>query len=559
VDPTGAVIFAEATERYLQYKRALNVAPDLHQRTAELLKTYCERNSEIVVAHTWSESFAERARSNCGVNALRGGHEVSPPEFMRSQHISRRYAYASQVTSLLQRGSTFEYEAQQLFAGNNPIVATRSYDHHLTHAATACFTSPFEEAVCAIVDGYGEDQSVACYLYKDSRLVALAPHRGRSASLGVFFQDVCDACGFGYMTGEEWKVMGLAAHGAHDQELYDLLRSLISVEDLHFAAPDGAALLRVRMSLYENRRKPGAAPITAANLAHAGQRVFTQTLIGLLHNLSARVTTRNLTFSGGCALNSSANGQILSSTKFHSLYVPAAPADDGNAIGAALLAYQEDHPEYEPARTFQTPYCGSAMSPESLRNLRSFSGIRTLRECHGEAPRLAAKRLAEGQIIGWVQGRAEFGPRALGNRSILADARRPDAKEVLNARVKFREEFRPFAPAILHEHGPEWFQDYQESPYMERTLLFRPEVRARVPGAVHHDGTGRLQTVKRDWNPSYHGLLQHYLELTGVPLIINTSFNIMGKPISHSLEDVLGVFYMSGLDAVFIDDLMIEK
>lgn len=145
------------------------------------------------------------------------------------------------------------------------------------------------------------------------------------------------------------------------------------------------------------------------------------------------------------------------------------------------------------------------------------------------------------------------------NRSILADARRADAKEILNARVKFRAEFRPFVPTILHKHGPEWFQDYQESPYMERTLLFRSEVRARVPGAVHHDGTGRLQSVRREWNPSYHALLEHYFELTGIPLVINTSFRIMGEPISHFVEDALGVFCTSGLDAVFIDDLMIEK
>lgn len=559
VDPTGTLIFAEATERYLQYKRALNIAPDLHQRSSELLKSYCERNAEIVVAHTWSEDLAERARASVNSNQSRTGNELSPPDFMRAQHASRRYAYASQVTSLVQRGATFEYELQQFSGRANTIVARRSYDHHLTHAATACFTSPFTEAACAIVDGYGEDQSVACYHYRDARLIPVEPHRGRSASLGVFFQDVCDACGFGYMTGEEWKVMGLAAHGSQDERLYDILRKMIAVDGLHFVSQDNAALLRARQDLYENRRRSDQPAITMANLAQAGQRVFTEALLGLLENLSARVPSRNLAFGGGCALNSSANGRIVASTSFESLYVPSAPADDGNAIGAALLAYQEDHPQYQPPRTHQTPYTGSAMSTETLQNLQRFSGIRTLRECHGETPRLAAKCLAEGKIIGWVRGRAEFGPRALGNRSILADARRADAKEILNARVKFREEFRPFAPAILHEYGPDWFLDYQESPYMERTLFFRPEVRAKVPGAVHHDGTGRLQTVKREWNPPYYALLTHYRELTDIPLVINTSFNIMGKPISHSVEDVLGVFYTSGLDAVFIDDLMIVK
>ena len=559
VDPAGAVIFAEATERYIQYKRALNVAPDLHQRTSDLLKTYCDPGAEIVVAHTWSEALAERARASIGTDSSRRRNVVQPPEFMRSQFIARRYAYSSQITALAERGSTFEYELQQFHGTANTIAVKRSYDHHLTHAAVACFTSPFQDAACAIIDGYGEDQSVACYAYRDGKLTEIEPFRGRSASLGVFFQDVCDACGFGYMTGEEWKVMGLAAHGTHDEQIYKILRGMIEVDGLHFASGENAALMRSRTELYARQRKQHEPAITAAAIAHAGQQVFTESLLSLLNNLSHRSESKNLAFGGGCALNSSANGQILAQTPFRNLYVPSAPADDGNAVGAALLAFREDHPNHVPPRAFQSPYCGSSMQRESLQNLQRFSQIKTLSECCGQAPRRAAKMLAEGRIIGWVQGRAEFGPRALGNRSILADARRRDVKEILNARVKFREEFRPFAPAILHEHGPRYFVDYQESPYMERTLAFQPAVRDLVPGAVHEDGTGRLQTVKREWNPAFHALLEHYLELTGVPLVINTSFNIMGKPISHSVEDVLGVFYTSGLDAVFIDDLMIEK
>jgi carbamoyltransferase len=170
-----------------------------------------------------------------------------------------------------------------------------------------------------------------------------------------------------------------------------------------------------------------------------------------------------------------------------------------------------------------------------------------------------AKLLAAGKIIGWMQGRAEFGPRALGHRSILADPRDPEMKDRINARVKFREEYRPFAPSILHEHGAEYFEDYQMSPYMERTLVWRKEVRARVPAVVHEDGTGRLQSVTRELAPRFYDLIRAFQRLTDVPLVLNTSFNIMGKPIIHSVEDALGMFQTTGLDACIVDDVLIEK
>jgi carbamoyltransferase len=267
----------------------------------------------------------------------------------------------------------------------------------------------------------------------------------------------------------------------------------------------------------------------------------------------------NLVLAGGCALNSSANGQILSGTPFKRLHVFSAPGDDGNAIGAALLAYLEDHPNYRPPQKHLMPYLGSSMSAETLENVKRFSRIPKLTDCKGTAPERAGEMLSQGKIIGWIQGRAEFGPRALGNRSILADPRSPNIKDAINSRVKFREEFRPFAPSILHEFGPTFFEQYQESPYMERTLKFKQEVMNLVPGVVHEDGTGRLQTVKREWNERYFRLIQHFWTLTNVPVVLNTSFNVMGKPISHSVEDVLAVFYTSGLDAVFVEDILIEK
>ncbi|MHC5824163.1 MAG: carbamoyltransferase C-terminal domain-containing protein, partial [Nostoc sp.] len=237
----------------------------------------------------------------------------------------------------------------------------------------------------------------------------------------------------------------------------------------------------------------------------------------------------------------------------------SAPADDGNAIGAALLAYQEDHPHKLSKTVWQSPYLGSTISKKSLDNMLRFSRIPHIRNLPGTIHLEAARLLSEGKLLGWVQGRAEFGPRALGNRSILADPRSPNMKNIINERVKFREEYRPFAPSILHEFGDKYFENYQESPYMERTLSWHPEVKEQVPAVVHANGTGRLQTVKQEWNEKFYNLIYAFYEITGVPILLNTSLNVMGKPIIHSLEDALSIFYTAGLDALIIEDYLIEK
>ncbi len=239
------------------------------------------------------------------------------------------------------------------------------------------------------------------------------------------------------------------------------------------------------------------------------------------------------------------------------LHVPMAPGDDGNAIGAALLAWQADHPERHVPK-FRSPYLGSQPNAATLARLQT----------HGVAPCLIAEtpdqladavatELAGGAIVGWMQGRAEFGSRALGNRSILADPRPSGIRDRLNASVKFREEFRPFAPSILHEFGPEYFENYTASPYMERTLRWRA---GRAPAGVHHaDGTGRLQSVTRDANPLFHTLLSAFHRKTGLPILLNTSFNVMGRPMVHDVEDALGVFYTSDLDLLVIGNTVFRK
>ncbi|TAL49279.1 MAG: carbamoyltransferase, partial [Methylovulum sp.] len=228
-------------------------------------------------------------------------------------------------------------------------------------------------------------------------------------------------------------------------------------------------------------------------------------------------------------------------------------------IGAALLGFYEDHADKQRPVAFQSPYLGSGIAADKLDALKKYGPKSRMLESGENISVIAASYLAEGKIIGWMQGRAEFGPRALGNRSILADPRSEIIKDRINAEVKFREAFRPFAPSILHEHGADYFENYQESPYMERTLRFRPAVLDKVPGVVHVDGTGRLQTVKRSWNNAFYELIDAFYRLTGIPLVLNTSFNVMGKPIIHTVEDALAVFYTSGLDVLIIEDIVIEK
>jgi carbamoyltransferase len=560
LNSSGDVLFAEATERSLQSKRSLCMVPDILHRTGDLIEAYCERDAEIVVAHSWSglpqTSVTDLLRHmEEGKRAFE--HQFGTlPDSLREEFASLGHSSIAQWAMTSFSGQNLNYELSRIrWKGGIPAI-TRRYDHHLTHAAAACYSSGLKRALCAIVDGLGEDRSCAFYRFDNGQLTPILPNGDGRGSLGMFYLSVCVACGFGMWTGEEWKVMGLAAYGRRDESLVELFRRMIRVNGLTLEY-DGS--FDLRRALEKVRRRPGEPPIAAANLAYAGQLVFTETILQLLRNLHNQGFSDNLILSGGCALNSSANGEILQNTPFKHLYVFHAPGDDGNAVGAARLAYLEDHPNFSLQDKIQSPYLGSTVSEETKNNILRFRGNLNAINCDGRAPQTAARLLADGKIIGWMQGSAEFGPRALGNRSILADPRARDIKEKINGRVKFREEYRPFAPSILHEHGPDYFPDYQESPYMDRTLKFRSDVAERVPGVVHVDGTGRLQTVKSEWNPKFHKLIHEFFLLTGIPLVLNTSLNIMGKPIAHSVEDGLALFCSTGLDALFIDDVLITK
>jgi carbamoyltransferase len=558
VDPAGEVVFAEASERLLQNKRAFNCPPDPVLRVAELIDAHCAPDAELVIGVSWQKGYVYPMR------VLTDLSDVFTRLLKANPDGDYTWPWPTAQTQMLALTASIATAGSNLLGSRKVShpATIRYYDHHRTHAACACFTSPFAEGACAIVDGHGGRDSCAFYRYRGGRLESvksLVADGVDLGSLGQFYAVLCGLCGFDSMRGEEWKVMGLASYGRFSETWYERLRPLLRVRGLTLVQLSGRPFLAALERLRRQARQPGEPALDHADLAHTGQQIFGELMAELLHNFHRRGGSDTLILGGGCALNSSWNGRITEETPFKRLHVPMAPGDDGNALGAALLAFFEDHPDARPPARTQSPLLGSALSGSALENWRRFSGNGRIDHLPGTVHERAAELLAAGKIVGWARGRAEFGPRALGNRSILADPRLPGMRDAINSQVKFREEFRPLAPAILHEHGPEYFENYQESPYMERTLRFRPAVRGRVPAVVHVDGTGRLQTVRETEVPDFHRLLSAFHRLTGVPLLLNTSFNVMGRPIIHAVEDALAVYYTTGLDALVLEDYLVEK
>ncbi|MGH8498236.1 MAG: carbamoyltransferase family protein [Methylococcales bacterium] len=557
VDCSRNLLFAEATERYLQLKRALNCEPDSLYRIVELLQDYCPAADRIHIAFNWQRSrpFYEHF---CATTRYFTPPGLMRPRFAKQSTFLEKYKIfhmlACQTRAMNLGGINLARMVREAFPETK--LHFHHFDHHLTHAAFACYASPFAESDCMVVDSYGERGSVAFYRYREGLLTLVRQSAGIE-SLGFFYMKLTELCGFDWIRGEEWKVMGLASYGSFNEEIYALFRSMIRVEDLDLTQRlpeirNGMASLEQQ---FRNRRSMGT-----ADLAFTGQYFFAELMRQLLVNFRSLNFSENLVLCGGCALNSSFNGQILERSGYHRLYIPSAPADDGTAVGAAVLACDRIYSDQRKSnQRSMTPYLGSTVSADSLQRLLRFgSGLR-IRHLPGGLAEESAKLLAAGHLIGWMQGRAEFGPRALGNRSILADPRQAEMKHKINSTVKFREEFRPFAPAILHEFGERYFENYVESPYMERALRFRAQVRDRVPAVVHVDHTGRLQTVKREWNAPFHDLLQAFHRITDVPVLLNTSFNVMGKPIIHTVEDAVSVFLTTGLDDLVIGDYLLSK
>ena len=566
---SGNEMFAEGIERHTQCKRALEISNLWYswrsiKDALSRLDILPLEEAEIVNVTSWDPELLEAELSRTGAveNGVCRNPNFSPLGVTQWHHLGLEPLFVNQVLWVsLGHPPSLSYPETNSPWIQRPGVSwlTKNMNHHLAHAATAALTSPFEECVVMVIDGQGEVASSSFYHFVDNDFKLLHTNDHLN-SLGALYSLVTLLCGFNVWEGEEWKVMGLAAYGEERPEIYNFFKELVSVAglDVKFRL-SGPAIEQLEQTLGGFRRHDDPDVMKAADLAHNFQKWFEDSVVELARGAADLGLSRNLAYGGGCALNSSANGKILSHTSFENLFVPSAPGDDGNCLGAALY---EKHCVLgmERSKQISSPYLGSLVDLDRLESILDFEKTE-FEKCDDDASLCSkvADLLVEGKIIGWMQGRAEFGPRALGNRSILCDPRPKGMKDLINQRVKFREHYRPLAPSILHEWGNLYFEAYQESPYMERTLVFRPEVRDKVPTVIHRDGTGRLQTVKKEWNPLYYRLIRSFYDKTGIPLIVNTSFNVMGKPIIHSVEDALTVFYTTGLDHVVIGRYILSK
>lgn len=444
-------------------------------------------------------------------------------------------------------------------------------DHHETHLAFH-FISPFESSSVCVLDEYGEYYSgtLAAARGKDIDILERIPF---PHSLGIFYAAFTEFLGF-TPNSDEWKVMGASALG-DPLRFVDKLRDLISWHDnrfsfyidqtyIEFANMKFGGYVTENMERYlgiSRRQKDDGLEQEHFDLAAGVQCVFEEVLFKILTELSNRSGEKNLVASGGCFMNSLANGKILTETPFEHLFIPYAAADNGSAIGAALWAYYKvfDKKSADKKREIPSPYIGPSYGSEEVEDTIKRYKLR-YSECDNPE-RTAAELIEQGKIVGWYQGGMEFGERALGNRSILADPRDKGMKDKINSAVKYREFFRPFAPSILEESVRDYFEipEGVNVPYMEQVYPIKQEKHEIIPAVTHYDGTGRLQVVSKEMNGSYYKLIKSFEDITGIPIVLNTSFNIQGEPIVLTPSDAIRTFYTCGMDALIMDAFLLVK
>lgn len=460
-------------------------------------------------------------------------------------------------------------------------------EHHTAHLSSAFHASPFEEAVVVSVDGFGDFASSAWGIGKGVRIDVedrvYFPH-----SLGIFYQALTQFIGFPNY-GDEYKVMGLAPYGK--PTYLEQMRQIVRLR------PDGG--FELNLDYFRHHREkidyewengsPSVGTLFAPalesllgparakdapleqhhkDIAHSVQAMYEEAFFHLLNTLHARHPLDAVTIAGGCGMNSVANGKVRLRTPFKRVYVQAAAGDAGGAIGAALMVWHQvggaraqqrvpahDHAYWGPS--FSDDRIGALLDAQKARIEAEHCTVTYVSDV-AELARKTAAQVADGKVIGWFQGRMEWGPRALGNRSIVCDPRRADMKDILNLKIKRRESFRPFAPSVLREAVSEWFEQDDDVPFMMQVYQIREEKRSRIPAVTHVDGSGRLQTVYQHTNPRYYALIKAFNEATGVPMVLNTSFN-ENEPVVCQPEEALETFLRTKMDLLVVGGWMVQR
>ena len=460
-------------------------------------------------------------------------------------------------------------------------------EHHLCHLASAFLVSPYDKAVAVSVDGFGDFSSAAWGLGEGGKLAVEGrvyfPH-----SLGVFYEAMTQFIGFPHY-GDEYKVMGLAPYG--EPRFVGQMRELVRLSnDGTFALnldyfrhargdganyqvkdgiPSGGRLWSGRIIKLLGHARDPSAPLEDKHrdIARSAQATYESAFFNLLGALHGRYKTDTVVLAGGCAYNSVANGKIFERSPFKKVYVQSAGGDAGGAIGAAFATWHKvggdkakrhfvmDHAYWGPSATPQ-----QISSAIAERQADFDAAGCTIEHMDDEAALCTrtAQAISEGKVIGWFQGRLEWGPRALGNRSILGDPRRADMKDILNLKIKRRESFRPFAPSILREAVKDWFETDDDVPFMMQVFKIKPDRRKQIPAVTHVDGSGRLQTVTRSANPRYWALISAFRDITGVPAVLNTSFN-ENEPVVCKAEEAIDCFLRTKMDVLVLGDTFITR
>jgi carbamoyltransferase len=479
-------------------------------------------------------------------------------------------------------GNLRQYLPEQTFRGTVHAV-----EHHLCHLASAFLVSPYDKAVAVSVDGFGDFSSAAWGLGQGSRL-AVEGGVYFPQSLGVFYEAMTQFIGFPHY-GDEYKVMGLAPYGEprFEQKMREVVRlgrdGTFALDLRYFrhasgeganyqvkdGIPSGGRLWSDALGTLLGPARDPAAPLEDRHrdIARSAQATYEAAFFNLLGALHRRYDTDAVVLAGGCAYNSVANGKILERSPFRKVYVQSAGGDAGGSIGAAFATWRKvegegarrhfvmDHAYWGPSST------GAEIASAIDARRSDFEAAAcTIEPMADEAAlcRRTARAISEGKVIGWFQGRLEWGPRALGNRSILGDPRRADMKDILNLKIKRRESFRPFAPSILREAVKDWFETDDDVPFMMQVFKIRAEKRKEIPAVTHVDGSGRLQTVTRSANPRYWTLISAFRDVTGVPIVLNTSFN-ENEPVVCKPEEAIDCFLRTRMDVLVLGDTFIAR
>jgi carbamoyltransferase len=458
-------------------------------------------------------------------------------------------------------------------------------EHHLSHLASAYFAGPWDEAVAVSVDGFGDFASAA-WGHAINGEISLVDQVWFPHSMGIFYQAVTQFLGFPDY-GDEYKVMGLASYGRPTYS--DEMREMVELADggkyvlnLEYfrhvrenisnswtaGAPECEALYTHQLErlLGPARTRGEALEQRHKDIASSAQWMYEQALAHLLNSVSRRFECKNLVLAGGCAMNSVANGRISNLTRFENVYIQSAAGDAGGAVGAAFVAASRIDARRPARGQMVHAFWGPDFSRDAVAAL---IGSRRS-ELNNASCRIAtieeedvlcgtvAKAIADGLVVGWFQGRMEWGPRALGNRSILCDPRRSDMKDTLNLKIKRRESFRPFAPSVLREKVHEWFEQDDDVPFMMKVFEIRESKRSLIPAVTHVDGSGRLQTVTSQNNPLYYKLIRKFESLTNIPMVLNTSFN-ENEPIVCRPDEALACFLRTDMDLLVLGRTIIRR